>query len=147
MVDMFFSTFTNRIDKKGRVSVPAPFRAVLTKEGAGEVYVNAALGASCLHCFGPHYFQKMQKVLDAMDPFSPERDALATVIFGETTPVSIDADGRIVLPAALGQYAKLNEEAAFVGKGDVFEIWEPAALAAQTKKARSAVGKLFGGKA
>ncbi len=140
----FFSNYINKIDKKGRVSVPAGFRAVLAKEGAGELYLAPSLHLPCVQGWGPNYFQKVQGILDGMDPFSPERDAYATVLFGETVVLTADGEGRICLPEQLIEQANISHEAAFVGKGDVFEIWEPSALKAHTKQSRKAVSAMFG---
>lgn len=144
---LFLSSTINRIDKKGRVSVPAPFRALLAKEESSGLYVSASIRFPCLEGCGPGYFKKLHQRIEAMDPFSAERDALTSMVFGESVQLSFDAEGRVLLPPHLIAYAKLKDEAVFVGKGEFFEIWEPKAHKAQRDRDRSLVQKAFYGKA
>lgn len=143
---LFISSFTNRIDKKGRVSVPAPFRAVLNAEGAAALFVFASMRHPCIEGCGADYFRKLHAQVEAMDPFSPERDAFAAVVFGQTAQLSMDGEGRVGLPEALIAGAKLSDEAVFVGKGETFEIWEPKAHRAHTESARKLVAQAFYGR-
>lgn len=140
---LFLSTTVNRIDKKGRVSVPAAFRAILAKEESGGIYASASIRLGCIEGCGPAYFKKLHQRIEAMDPFSAERDALSNVLFGESVQLAFDAEGRVLLPPQLIEYAKLKDEAAFVGKGEFFEIWEPKAYAKQREQARGLVQKTF----
>ena len=81
-------------------------------------------------------FMKLNERIEMLDPFSEERDAFATTIFGESVQLSFDSEGRIMLPEALIAAAHLHEQAVFVGKGEIFEIWEPVAFAEHALRAR-----------
>ncbi len=140
---LFFSSYHNKIDKKGRISVPASFRNVLMKQESGGMIVYASLRNPCLEACGMERFQKMSAQIEALDPFSEERDAFATTLFGESVPVQCDGEGRVMLPAHLLSGAGIREEAVFVGKGEVFEIWEPAAYGAHAQAAREVMRKKF----
>ncbi|MBV8938397.1 MAG: cell division/cell wall cluster transcriptional repressor MraZ [Alphaproteobacteria bacterium] len=142
-MNLYLSSFTNRIDKKGRVSVPATFRAVLGKEESPGVYASPSVRHPCLECCGPNYFKKLHSMIEAMDPFSPERDAFATMVFGETSLLGVDGEGRIGIPQQLIDYAHLREEVLFVGKGATFEIWDQHAYQDYRKAARSRVQQAF----
>ncbi len=136
---LFFASYCNKIDKKGRVSVPAAFRTLLLSQEFTGMIAYASLKSQCIEACGLQRHQAMNARLQAMDPFSPERDALETMLFGESVQIAFDGEGRVMLPSHLLAHAGIQEEAMFVGKGDVFEIWEPGAYARHAEAARNAV--------
>jgi MraZ protein len=69
--------------------------------------------------------KKLSESIDNLDPFSEERDAFATAVLGGSIQLSIDGDGRVILPETLLKKIKAKSEITFVGKGSTFEIWEP----------------------
>lgn len=140
---LFLSTFQNRIDKKGRVSVPASFRSVLAVKERGDDFQGVVAYQSplnpCVEACGMSRIVKMNERIESFDPYSQERDAFVTTLFGESVQLSFDGEGRVMLPEQLIEAANLKELATFVGKGDVFEIWEPVAFAEYAKRARALV--------
>ncbi len=121
---LFLSTFINKIDNKGRVSIPAQFRAFLNVEGINSVVLYESFINNCIEGCNLLRIKKLCQSIDNLDPFSEERDAFATSILGGSVQVSIDSDGRIIIPQTLLQKAAIKENAVFVGKGSTFEIWE-----------------------
>jgi MraZ protein len=138
-MDRFVSTFRNRIDAKGRVSVPAPFRAVIAKGGFDGVFCHPSPHAEAIDAGGQPLFDLVAGLLTGLDPYSDERDELATVLFGESESLKIDQDGRIILTEALRAHAAIAGEAVFVGLGDKFQIWEPSRFHTHLAKARETV--------
>lgn len=140
---LFLSTFQNRIDKKGRVSVPAQFRAVLASQVMASDFQGVIAYQSplneCVEACGMNRIIKMNERIEQLDPYSEERDAFLTVLFGESVQLSFDSEGRVMLPEQLITAANLKEQATFVGKGEVFEIWEPTAFAEYAKRNRALV--------
>lgn len=135
-MDSFRGRFTNKIDSKGRVSVPAKFRAVSIAQGLNGVICFPPLNpGNYIEGCGPSFSSVIDQMLDRLDPFSPERDMLASVLVGESAELTFDADGRVVLPEAMRAYAGITEEATFVGMGLKFQIWEPKAYDAYYAKA------------
>lgn len=141
----FTGTWINKVDRKGRVSVPAAFRAALesgpaTGAGNGQANGNGASGLRfslrpnaercALDGVTEAYLDDVQRRLDAMDLYSPERADLELREFSEAVPLQTDPEGRIVLPRDFAEMAGITEEAAFVGLGSRFQIWSPAAFAA-----------------
>ncbi len=124
----FFGTFTNKIDAKGRVSVPAPFRAVIAGRGLTSVALHPSLFETCLEGAG---FDRFENLLSEFtDSFVPTaRDEAAELIMEELRELPLDGDGRIVLPDEFIAKAQLKDQATFVGRGWKFQLWEPAALA------------------
>ena len=122
---LFLSTYINKIDKKGRISVPSPFRTSLIKDSFSGVVVYESIRSKCIEGCSLDRLEHLSKSIDNLDPYSDERDAFATIILGGSIKLSFDSGGRIILPDFLIKFASLDAEACFVGKGQVFEIWNP----------------------
>ncbi len=126
-VAVFLSTFQNKVDRKGRVSVPAPFRAALAGQNfAGVVLFPSMKGHRCLDGFGWDKVEELSASVAALDHLSDEREALQT-LFASANQLAFDIDGRILLTEDLREVAGIGENAVFVGRGDHFQIWEPEA--------------------
>ena len=139
----FFGTFTNKVDAKGRVSVPAPFRAVIQARGMTSIAVYPALFGPYLEGAGFDRFEDLQKqISDSFVPAPGNEDA--ELIMGELREFPLDSEGRVVLPDEFLAKANLQGQAVFYGQGPRFEIWEPAALEAlkEAKRARVAAATL-----
>ena len=151
-MDRFVSTFTNKIDAKGRVSVPASFRAVLERDGytqgsTGGIYCYPSLDAPALDAGGQSLARKIDGLLDGLPDYSDERDELSVALYGDVQVLAIDQDGRIVLPEGLRAHAALSTHVTFVGLGAKFQMWEPARFEERRARAREKVQdhrRLFG---
>jgi MraZ protein len=151
-MDRFVSTFTNKIDAKGRVSVPASFRTVLERDGytegsAGGIYCYPSLDAPALDAGGQSLARKIDGLLDGLPDYSDERDELSVALYGDVQILTIDQDGRIVLPEGLRAHAGLSSHVTFVGLGSKFQMWEPARFEERRARAREKVQdhrRLFG---
>ncbi len=133
---LFLSTYTNKLDKKGRVSIPAPFRSVLSAENFNGVIVYPSFVYECIEACGMNRIEKLSESIDSMDPFSDERDAFAATILGGSVQLQFDDGGRVLLPSQLIEQAGLSDAAVFIGKGQTFEIWSPERFEAYSDKAR-----------
>lgn len=141
-MDQFVSTFTNKIDSKGRVSVPAGFRAILAKEGGDGIYCYPSLDAPALDAGGQRLINQIGELLEELAPYGDERDQLATALYGDSTMLKIDTDGRISLPNELREHAGIEDQVVFVGLGGKFQIWEPGRFEAHRLAAREKVRDL-----
>ncbi|MGI9426961.1 MAG: division/cell wall cluster transcriptional repressor MraZ [Hyphomicrobiaceae bacterium] len=143
-MDRFVSTFQNKIDAKGRVSVPAPFRAILDRDGyregaAGGVYCYPSIDAPALDAGGERLAQKIDQLLGGLADYSDERDELSLALYGDVQVLTIDGDGRIVIPPTLREHAQLGAKVTFVGLGDKFQIWDPGQFDERRARARAKV--------
>jgi MraZ protein len=151
-MDRFVSTFTNRIDAKGRVSIPAPFRAVLERDGysqgsIGGLYCYPSIDAPALDAGGERLAKKIDGLLSGLPDYSDERDELSVALYGDVQVLGVDGDGRIVLPEGLRRHAGLQDQVTFVGLGDKFQMWAPDAFEERRQRAREKAQehrKLFG---
>ncbi|MGI9520198.1 MAG: division/cell wall cluster transcriptional repressor MraZ [Hyphomicrobiaceae bacterium] len=143
-MERFVSTFQNKIDAKGRVSVPAPFRAILERDGyragaSGGVYCYPSLDSPALDAGGERLAQKIDQLLGGLADYSEERDELSLALYGDVQVLSIDGDGRIVLPQELRSHAGLTAKVAFVGLGEKFQMWDPERFEQRRARARAKV--------
>ena len=123
---MFLSSTTNGLDAKGRVSVPANFRAHCSASGYDGVVLWPSLDGAYLEGGDLSVLSHYQGMLDRLDMYDAGREALEVVIFGESEKLGFDSTGRIGLPSSFRQHAGLHSRVTFVGRGRKFEVWDEA---------------------
>lgn len=133
---LFLSTYINKIDKKGRISVPASFRTPLSQQKFQGIIAYSSFINPCIEACGINRIERLSETIDGLDPYSEIRDAFATAILGGCVQLAFDGEGRVTLTEELIEAAKLKESACFVGKGATFEIWQPEAFESYALKAR-----------
>ena len=124
---MFVSTHTNGIDAKGRVSVPAEFRAEVSKEGFAGIYVWPSFNGAFLEGAGMRLLEDYADALEDLEPYDEKRTSFERVIFGGAKALMFDSTGRVSVPKAFMEHAGLDKAALFIGMGRRFEIWDPKA--------------------
>ena len=135
----FFGTHQNRLDAKGRVSVPAPFRAVLKardEANGSHLVLRPSHQHPCIEAWPSAEFEALSQPLNRLDLFSQAHDDLAATLYSDAFLVETDKEGRIVLPDSLVSYAGLSETVVFMGLGRIFQIWEPEAAERRRAEAR-----------
>jgi len=125
---MFLSSFENKLDKKGRVSVPATFRSHLSSMGYSGFISYPSFNHTALEACSQDRIEKLSASIDSLSPFEEKRDFFATSILSESVDLQFDSEGRISLSAKLLKHAKIKNSMLFVGQGQTFQIWEPAAF-------------------
>ena len=121
----FLSNAIMKIDKKGRVSIPAPFRSVLQKAEETSVYTLLALDRPVVNAGGEAWLQAQEAVLIQLDPMSDRYAEESFVLHGDGAFVKLDDTGRMVLPDSIRAHAQIQDAIAFVGRGQFFQMWEP----------------------
>ena len=122
---IFLSTFINKIDAKGRVSVPSSFRSVLEESGfKGMICYPSPVLDSVEGC-GFNRIKKLSDTIDALGPFSKERSAFSTSLLADSHQLSFDTEGRVILPNKLVEFASIKDQVSFVGMGETFQMWDP----------------------
>ncbi|MBB4286642.1 division/cell wall cluster transcriptional repressor MraZ [Roseospira goensis] len=122
---LFLSTFINKVDSKGRVSVPATFRAALKEQEFQGVVLYPSFTDPCVEGCGMDFLERLSAGLETLPAFSAERGKLNRLVFARSVQLPYDQTGRIVLPAKLMERAGITTEAAFVGLGKTFQLWQP----------------------
>ncbi|WP_020174746.1 division/cell wall cluster transcriptional repressor MraZ [Methyloferula stellata] len=138
-MDRFVSHFTNRLDAKGRISIPAPFRAVLMRDGFEGLYVHPSLDQQAVDCGGNALLQEIDGLLAKLSPYSEERDLFSTALLGTSEILKVDPEGRVVLTETIKAYAGVTGDVTFVGQGNKFQIWEPNRFQAHLEEAKHRV--------
>ena len=126
-MDLFLSSFINKIDKKGRVSLPSTFRNVLPKSNKNEIILYKSIKSVSIEGCGTERLKEISKRINNLDYFSEDYDDFSTSVFSEIIPTNIDKEGRFLIPDELKKYAKIQNEVAFFGQGFFFQLWEPKA--------------------
>ena len=124
-MNIFLSKYINKIDKKGRVSIPAGYRGALAKENFNGIIVYPSFKNNCIECCSMSRLEELSRIIQNLDPYSDERDAFETIVLGEAVQLQFDNEGRVILPNYLMEQVGITTQGCFVGKGLVFEIWNP----------------------
>ena len=136
-MDRFLSNLSSRLDAKGRVSIPAPFRAILARDGFPGLYVHPSLDQEALDAGGEALLSEIDRLLGSLPLYSAERDSLSTALLGVSETLKIDPEGRVTLTESLKAYAGIADAVTFVGLGSKFQIWEPERFRAHLAAARA----------
>lgn len=135
-MSIFLSTYINKVDAKGRVSVPAAFRAVLATSSFQGVVLFRSYKLKTLEGCAMDRMAQISTSVDRLDLFSEDQDDFAATLFAEAAQLPFDGDGRIMLPAELRGFAGIDGQAAFVGRGATFQIWAPDLFKVHQEEAR-----------
>ena len=145
-MDRFVANFMLRLDSKGRVSIPAPFRSVLGRDGFDGLYCYPALDRPAIDAGGNALMSEIEALIARFAPFSEEREQFATALYGTSETLKVDGEGRVILTEPLKAHAGIGDTVAFVGLGHKFQIWEPgrfrSELAEATQKVRALKAEL-----
>lgn len=134
-------TIINKVDAKGRVSLPSDYRAIV-KELSTEIVCYRSLTAPCIEGCTEELLDKLATDIEnATDFFSETQDNLTNLIFGDARRFTFDSTGRIMLTEKLLKHAGIGDTAVFVGKGRKFQIWNPENWQAEEKRIRAEVLK------
>ena len=133
MIRRFRGESLHKVDLKGRVSVPAPFRRVLedgdpefkTGSNPNFVIVYGGVKTPCLEAYTMKSISTVDQLISKLPRFSREREILERFINTQSIYMQLDENGRIVLPPKLKAFIGLEGEAIFAGMGEKFQIWEP----------------------
>ena len=123
---MFLSTYENKLDKKGRVSVPASFRSYLSNMGYNGIVCFPSFNNQSIEAWPQDRIEKISNAIDTLNPFEDKKDYFATSILSESINLQFDSEGRILITEKLLRHAKIKNSMLFVGQGKTFQIWEPA---------------------
>jgi MraZ protein len=138
-VDRFVSHYLLRLDAKGRVSVPASFRAVLARDGFDGLYCYPALDQPALDAGGNALLGEIEALIGRFPPSAERREQFSLALYGTSETLKIDGEGRVVLTDAHKSHAGIRDAVVFVGLGHKFQIWEPDRFRAELTEATDKV--------
>tara|TARA_B110000196_G_C20495552_1_gene364387 strand:- start:22 stop:489 length:468 start_codon:yes stop_codon:yes gene_type:complete len=136
-MELFVSTFINKIDKKGRISLPSIFRSALPKEHKNEIILSKSLRNKTIDGLSVLRVKEIASRINNLDFFSEEHEDFTTSIFSEMLLTNLDKEGRFLLPEKLKVYANIKEEVTFIGQGYYFQIVNPKVAIELQSKSRT----------
>ena len=136
-MSLFLSSYENRLDCKGRISVPATFRAAVSRDDFAGVVLYRSFTNNCIEGLSMSRMEQLAAATDKMGVFDDALDDLSAMLFADARQLAFDVTGRIVIPADLLAHAGITERAIFVGRGNSFQIWNPTAFRAAQDAALS----------
>ncbi len=124
---LLLGRYVNKVDRKGRVSVPKLFRDAFMDQHSGfsGVYAYPLFKYPAIEACPETLMMRVVESLEDMAMFSEDQDDLSSVLTESTVPLPFDPEGRVVLPDELIEHAGIDGEALFVGRGKAFRIWNP----------------------
>ena len=134
-MDRFVSNYTLRLDAKGRVSIPAPFRGVLVRDGFEGLYCYPTLDQAAIDAGGNALLADIETLIARYPPYSSEREEFLVALYGTSETLKVDGEGRVILSEELKRHANITDSATFVGLGHKFQIWEPQRFRAHLSQA------------
>jgi MraZ protein len=141
-MERFVSNTVLRLDSKGRVSIPASFRAVLARDGFDGLYCYPALDQPAIDAGGNALMAEIEALIGQQPLYSAARDHLALALYGTSETLKVDGEGRVILTDHFKDYAGISDSVAFVGLGHKFQIWEPGRFRTQLAEATDKVREL-----
>ena len=136
-MNRFLSNATNRIDAKGRVSVPSIFRAVLAQRDIRELYCFQDFVFPAISIGGPDLLDRFERQIASEDPFSPAANQMSLLIHGGGVFMKLDSEGRLMVTDFIRDFTGISAEVTFVGRADHFQLWAPQTFEAVQAAART----------
>lgn len=133
----FLSNVTNKIDAKGRVSVPSAFRTVLAERDIRELYCLQDFAFPAISVGGPDLLERYERQIAAMDAFSPQANAMSLLVHGGGVFMKLDSEGRLMVSDFVRDFTGISTEVTFVGRADHFQLWQPQAFQEAQAAARA----------
>ena len=119
---MFKGVSPINVDAKGRMAMPARYRERLLELCEGRLVLTVDFGG-CLMLFPEGEWEQLERKLARLPDLNPKARSLKRLLMGYASECELDGHGRILLPAVLRDYAKLDKRIVLVGQGNKFEIW------------------------
>ena len=120
---MFRGISTATLDGKGRMALPTRYREALNLVSQGQVVVTIDMRESCLLLYPLSEWEVVQRKLEGLSNINNQARTLQRLLIGHATDMELDANGRILLPAMLRDYASLTKKMVVVGQGNKLELW------------------------
>ena len=146
MPELFLATSVQKVDRKGRVSIPSRFRTAIAGSDFHGVVLFPPIGQPDASFYSGCSVERLLTYAEAGDEFSPlsqnSRD-LGIALFSSAEQLPFDSEGRVVLPPQVMDQCEIKGEACFVGLGKTFEVWSADRFAAEAARGREAASRLL----
>ena len=136
----FTGSFTFKVDKKGRISVPAEYRVLLSAQANGAeagILAFPWFDYRAIRACGPELMEQIAASRSPTSVFETTPVDSALISAADMVHLPFDGEGRVVLPRDLAEHAGISDSATIVGQVNYFEIWSPPAFKAHQAARRS----------
>ena len=123
-VARFYGQYEHSIDPKGRLILPAKYRALFEQSGAGGYLTQESEG--CLGLYTPDEFESKSDLMQALAKQGTDERNMVRLWASRTAQVEIDRQGRFAIPSQLRTYASLETEVLVMGAIERVELWDPS---------------------
>lgn len=127
---MFRGVNNLNLDAKGRMAIPAKYRERLLEGCAGNMVLTIdptnSTKEACLLLYPLAEWDKIQAKIDALSSFDPASRKVQRLLVGHADDVVMDGNGRLLVSAALREYAGIDKKVVLIGQGKKFELWDEA---------------------
>lgn len=127
---MFYGEFPHSMDSKGRITIPSKLRSPLKDYCVDQFVVTRGFDL-CLYMFAPSEWHQIDKKFRSLPITKSSSRALQRSFFSGASIVDCDAQGRILIPKILLDYAKILKDVLIVGVSSRIELWAPEHYQAQ----------------
>lgn len=117
---MFLGRYAHNLDAKGRLAIPARFREALAE---GAVLTRGI--DRCLALYPLAAWQPLAEKVSALPLTDADARNFRRLVFAEAADLTLDGQGRILVPPDLRRFAGIEREALVVGVDSSIEIWSP----------------------
>ena len=111
------------LDDKGRMAVPSRQRELLSVMSEGHIVLTVDTQAPCLALYALPEWERIEADVQALPALKPAIKRFQRLVLGYASDLQLDGSGRILIPPALRDYAKLEKRAVLVGQGNKLELW------------------------
>ena len=123
---MFRGVNSLNLDAKGRFAIPTKYRERLKDCCASQLVITVDPNDHCLLIYPVPEWQEIERKLMKLPSFNKAARRLQRLLVGHATEVEMDAQGRVLLPPPLREFAGLQKHAVLIGQGNKFELWDEA---------------------
>ena len=111
------------LDTKGRMAVPSRQRELLSVISEGHIVLTVDTQAACLALYALPEWERIEADVQALPALNPAVKRFQRLVLGYASDLQLDGSGRVLIPPALRDYAKLEKRAVLVGQGNKLELW------------------------
>jgi len=123
---MFQGSQSINMDSKGRMAIPSRYRDVLAAACDGRLVITANPYDRCLSIYPEPQWQAIRSQIEALPSANKAVRRIQRLVLGNAVELEVDANGRILLPPTLREYANLDKKLMLVGLGQKAELWSEA---------------------
>jgi len=124
VVVVFRGVSSLSLDDKGRVIIPARYRALVAGQCQGHLVATIDTEEPCLLVYPVDAWNEIQNQIESLPSFHPLARRIQRLLIGHATDLEVDTSGRVLVPTFLRSYAGLSRKVIFLGQGKKFELWD-----------------------